>query len=71
MENSINVQPEKYDSKGNSLNSYPRGEYLNSNGYWLIGTGSQHSWDSRYWGPVTDEQILLKVKPLLVLNKQI
>ncbi len=56
---------ERQDSAGKKLAAYPRGKYL-SKGYWLIGTNSTQSWDSRYWGPVNKEQILFKLSPLLV-----
>ena len=52
------------DSKGRALGIYPRGKY--SQGYWLIGDNSSKSWDSRYFGPVEESQILTKLKPLLV-----
>lgn len=50
------------DSKNRKLIVYPRGKYLRTNGYWLVGTDSEKSWDSRYFGPVKKEQILFKLK---------
>ena len=52
------------DSEGRALSVYPRGEYPNTEGYWLIGTHAHHSWDSRYWGAVKKDQILSKLRPL-------
>lgn len=53
------------DSFRRSLAVYPRGNYLNTSGYWLIGTHAMNSWDSRYWGPISKDQILEKVRPVL------
>lgn len=53
------------DSNQRKLAVYPRGTYR-SNGYWLIGTHSIHSWDSRYFGAVSTKQILYKLKPLVL-----
>lgn len=55
------------DSYNNVLTIYPRGKYK-SNGYWLIGTNSENSWDSRYWGEIKEEQIIEKLKPLVTWN---
>ena len=55
-----------FDSLHRPLASYPRGKYLHTQGYWLIGANSQKSWDSRYFGPVSRGDILTKLKPLLV-----
>lgn len=55
-----------WNSKGRKLNIYPRGNYPSTRGYWLIGTHDMKSWDSRYWGPVNDKQILRKIKPLII-----
>jgi conjugative transfer signal peptidase TraF len=53
------------DSAGRILDIYPRGEYLDTKGYWLIGTNSQHSWDSRYWGSIDKAQIMSKLQPVI------
>lgn len=57
------------DHLGQILNSYPKGDYLDSQGYWLVGNHSLHSWDSRYWGPLPRSQILYKIRPLLTFEK--
>lgn len=56
------------DSQNNPLTIYPRKSYRNTAGYWLIGVHDKNSWDSRYWGPVAKEQIVGKVKALIVVN---
>ena len=69
----IEVNAHKYilpthrvDSAGRKLAAYPRGTYARTSGYWLVGSNSEKSWDSRYFGPVGKEQIIAKLKPLLV-----
>jgi conjugative transfer signal peptidase TraF len=71
--NYIEVNANKYfyatfsdDSEGRSLEIYPRGDYQNTQGYWLVGTHAKNSWDSRYWGPIGKDRILYKLKPLLI-----
>jgi conjugative transfer signal peptidase TraF len=54
------------DSKGKILNHTEFGEYSHTKGYWLIGTNSTNSWDSRYWGDLKKEQILYKLKALML-----
>lgn len=54
------------DSLGRSLEVYPRGNYPDTAGYWMIGTHAPNSWDSRYWGPVSKNLILHKIQPSLV-----
>lgn len=54
-----------YYSNNQLIKVYPRGDYPNTSGYWLIGTNAINSWDSRYWGPINKNQIIAKVKPLM------
>lgn len=54
------------DGAGRKLAVYPRGNYYDTKGYWMIGTHAINSWDSRYWGPINKDQILYKLRPLLV-----
>jgi conjugative transfer signal peptidase TraF len=56
------------DSKKRPIPFYPRGVYL-TNGYWVIGTSSPKSWDSRYFGSLTDNAILWKMKPIWILSE--
>ena len=55
-----------FDSLDRVLAVYPRGKYLHTPSYWLIGVNNKKSWDSRYFGPVSRAQILTKLKPLWV-----
>lgn len=55
-----------YDSFKQPLVMYPRGVFKNTPGYWLAGNHNTYSWDSRYWGPISEKQILHKLKPLLI-----
>ncbi len=55
-----------FDSLHRRSAIYPRGKYSHVQGYWLIGTHSPYSWDSRYWGEVMEDQILYKLKPLWI-----
>lgn len=57
------------DSHGRPLNAYPTGNYLNTKGYWVMGTESKRSWDSRYFGPIPPEAILWKLKPVFVFSR--
>ena len=57
------------DSHGRHLNAYSAGNYLNTKDYWVIGTDSTRSWDSRYFGPIPPEAILWKIKPILVFSR--
>ena len=68
----IEVNGKKYfyktlakDSHERVLFTYPRGVYTNTSDYWVIGTGSKQSWDSRYFGPILSESILYKIQPML------
>jgi conjugative transfer signal peptidase TraF len=68
----LTVNKERYayptlnkNSRGEAILIYPRGNYKRTQGYWLIGTAATNSWDSRYWGYITETQILYKLKPLL------
>lgn len=55
-----------YDSKHRPLQSWPRGNYKNSQGFWMIGTNSVKSWDSRYFGPIDRKQIIFLIRPLWI-----
>lgn len=59
---------QKFDSKQRILPSWPRGNYQNTQGFWLIGTNDPHSWDSRYFGFVSKNQIIFLLNPLLVIK---
>jgi conjugative transfer signal peptidase TraF len=53
------------DNVGRKLDVYPRGNHPKTKGYWVIGTHTANSWDSRYWGPISQNEILCKLSPLL------
>lgn len=53
------------DSHHRKLAIYPHRVY-HAQGYWLIGTHSLYSWDSRYFGEVSAKQILYKLRPIIV-----
>ena len=59
---------ERKDPLGRILNSYQKGDYIDSQSYWLVGNHSPHSWDSRYWGPLPRSLILYRIKPLLMFE---
>lgn len=56
------------DSLNRPLKVYPRGHYLKTPGYWVIGSENSHSWDSRYWGPLSRKQILGKFFLLFIFS---
>jgi conjugative transfer signal peptidase TraF len=59
-----NYPTQQYDSKHRLLPSWPRGNYQNTQGFWVIGTNSNKSWDSRYFGSINRSQIIFLLKPL-------
>ncbi len=69
VNNTIYPYPtQKFDSEQRPLPSWPRGNYQNTQGFWIIGTNDQRSWDSRYFGPVSKNQIIFLIKPLWVVR---
>jgi conjugative transfer signal peptidase TraF len=58
------------DSNGNLMSAYPRGHYLNTKGYWLLGTSDSRSWDSRYWGAVPMALIKNSLLPIFTQQAQ-
>ena len=55
------------DLKGRPLASFPRTEYKNTQNFWLYGAGNPaDSWDSRYWGGVSEKDIIKQAHPVLV-----
>jgi conjugative transfer signal peptidase TraF len=58
------------DSLHRPLPAIVRGVYnLQTNQFWLYGTESAKSWDSRYFGVVDRSSIVRVVKPLVVLQE--
>lgn len=57
------------DLKGQPLTSIPRGEYFNTQNFWLYGAGNPaDSWDSRYWGGVSKADIIKQAHPILTVH---
>lgn len=54
------------DSMGRALAIYPSGYYPHTSGYWVIGNHCADSWDSRYWGSISVNQILYKLRSVFV-----
>lgn len=55
----------KTDSLGRQLLPYPNGNYI-ANGFWLLGTDNERSWDSRYFGEIKSSNILCVLRPIFV-----
>lgn len=56
------------DHLGRVLAAIPRGNYPNTQSYWLYGKNSpEDSWDSRYWGGVDRGSIIKTATPILTL----
>ncbi len=56
------------DHLGRVLAAIPRGNYPNTQNYWLYGKNSpEDSWDSRYWGGVDRSSIIKTATPILTL----
>ena len=60
----FNYKEEKVDHLGRQLN--PQKINKNINGYILIGTNSNNSWDSRYFGEVSRQYIINVLKPIWI-----
>jgi conjugative transfer signal peptidase TraF len=58
----------KIDSSGRKLLNYARGKYKNIEGYFVIGEGAENSWDSRYFGFIKTDRIVMKLKPFIIYN---
>lgn len=55
------------DRKGRPTNPIPRGEYFNTQVYWIYGEHDYtYSWDSRYYGGVPRANIRGIAKPLII-----
>ncbi len=57
------------DLQGKPLASIPRGKYPHTQNFWLYGAGNPaDSWDSRYWGGVSEKDIIKQAAPILTLH---
>jgi conjugative transfer signal peptidase TraF len=63
----LEYQTQHQDSNHTPLSVFPRGNYT-VNAFWVIGTHSQLSWDSRYFGYIPRQQIISKLIPLITWN---
>lgn len=58
------------DSYGRPLPLYPPGVYIVHAGeLWVIATDSRRSFDSRYFGPLPEQNVLAVVRPLLTWER--
>jgi len=61
-----NSAPLGFDTSGRTLQHWPFGKYSIGDGtVWVISSYNQRSFDSRYFGPITDTQIRHRMRPLL------
>ena len=60
-----NTTPKAFSKTGKPLTHYPFGVY--TSGLWAISGYSRDSFDSRYFGPISRENVRFYAKPLLVL----
>ena len=59
-----NTRPKAFSRTGKPLTHYPFGTY--TAGLWAISSYNRDSFDSRYFGPVSQESLRFYAKPLLV-----
>ena len=59
-------KPLAFDRAGRPLVSWPRGHFRISRGAIWLYADHERSWDSRYWGPVPEQNVLAKAVPVLV-----
>jgi conjugative transfer signal peptidase TraF len=63
----LHSQPASHDRSGRRLVPWPRGTYRLAEGQVWLYAANDRSWDSRYWGPAANSDIVAKVVPLLRL----
>lgn len=62
-----NSAPSTRDTAGRPLRSWPFGTYRVEPGtMWVVSSYEARSFDSRYFGPIRDAQVLDRLRPLLV-----
>jgi len=63
------AQAQQYDSKGRLMPALKGCSILNDGAYFLLSTVIENSFDSRYFGPVDEADILGVATPLLIFSK--
>lgn len=64
-----NTRPLAYDRQGRPLQRVSDGAYLVARGtLWLTSSHSPASFDSRYFGPVTESAVISRMKPLWIFG---
>lgn len=63
----LHSRPASRDRSGRRLVPWPRGVYRLVEGEVWLYAANDRSWDSRYWGPAANSDIVAKVVPLLRL----
>jgi conjugative transfer signal peptidase TraF len=62
-----NTQPLTHDSTGRPLTPFTFGRFTVSPGtVWVASSHHPRSYDSRYFGPIAESQVLDRLRPLLV-----
>ena len=60
-----NTAPLPFDAKHRPLRAWPEGEYVVEPGtFWVASTFHPGSYDSRYLGPIRQDQVLYRLRPL-------
>ena len=58
------------DSRGRPLEHVEEGELMLADGrYFVLGMNAERSWDSRYFGAVSAQQIIAGARPLWTLEE--
>jgi conjugative transfer signal peptidase TraF len=64
-----NTRALSQDRAGRPLQAWPSGDYTVSAGdVWVASTYNSYSYDSRYYGPISSEEILYGLQSVLTLN---
>lgn len=67
--NYLQAAPPLHDRSGRRLDSYPSSHYELGHGELWLYSPSTHSWDSRFYGPISDDDLLGVVQPLWIWEK--
>lgn len=59
--------PLRFDSAGRPISSWPFGFYPVRRGtIWVASSFNLHSFDSRYFGPISESDVLHRLRPLWI-----